>query len=122
MVFSSTIFLCVFLPLVLLLYYLLPGSVLKNAILLLSSLFFYAWGEPKYIILMVISILGNYLFGLSIHHSHNQGRKGRIALVLSVLFNLGLLFYFKYSLYSVLNICPISAIINTWLSMASANM
>ncbi len=96
MVFSSTIFLCVFLPVVLLLYYAAPGIHLKNAVLLLSSLFFYAWGEPKYIILMTVSILGNYLFGLGIHARRSKEKKARALLVFSVLFNLGTLFYFKY--------------------------
>lgn len=96
MVFSSTVFLCVFLPLVLLFYYAIPGKWPKNITLLIFSLVFYAWGEPGYIVLMVISILFNYLFGLWIHGCHNKGKKGEVFLVLSVLFNIGLLFYFKY--------------------------
>ena len=99
MVFSSTIFLCVFFPLVLLLYYVLPGEKIKNIILLLTSLVFYAWGEPKYIVLMVSSIIANYFFGLSIHHSHQKGKKGSLMLAVSVVFNLGLLFYFKYFIF-----------------------
>ncbi len=96
MVFSSTIFLCAFLPTVLLLYYISPLGCIKNAVLLLASLLFYAWGEPKLVILMVLSVLGNYLFGIIIHHQHGKAKKGTFALVLSLLFNLGLLFYFKY--------------------------
>ncbi len=96
MVFSSTVFLCAFLPTVLLLYYISPKGAAKNAVLLIASLLFYAWGEPKFVVLMVLSVLGNYLFGIAIHREHNFARKGRWFLVLSVLFNLGLLFYFKY--------------------------
>ncbi|MBQ6948033.1 MAG: MBOAT family protein, partial [Clostridia bacterium] len=66
MVFSSTIFLCFFLPIVLALYYLLPNHTLKNWTLLIASLFFYAWGEPIYVMLMLVSVLANYFFGLGI--------------------------------------------------------
>ena len=97
MVFSSSIFLFVFLPLTLLLYYITPRNItVKNVILLVFSLIFYAWGEPKYIILMIVSIILNYLFGLCIHKRHLQGQKGVGILVFSVLLNIGLLFYFKY--------------------------
>ena len=96
MVFSSTVFLCVFLPLVLFCYYIAPGKWAKNIILLLFSLVFYGWGEPSLVILMVVSILANYLFGIMIHSCHNNGTKGLLPLVLSVIFNIGLLFYFKY--------------------------
>ena len=96
MVFSSTIFLCFFLPIVLALYYLLPNHTLKNWTLLIASLFFYAWGEPIYVMLMLVSVLANYFFGLGIHHCHQRGKRGRLLLTLSVLLNLGLLFYFKY--------------------------
>ena len=99
MVFSSTIFLYVFLPIVLILYYILPHITAKNIVLLVSSLLFYAWGEPKYILLMVISILCNYCFGLWIHSCNIQTEKERQRkwiLALSVVLNIGLLFYFKY--------------------------
>ena len=96
MVFSSTIFLCVFLPLVLALYYAIPGKWAKNVVLLVFSLIFYGWGEPRLVILMAVSLLANYLFGILIHRCHIKSRKGRAWLWLSVLFNIGLLFYFKY--------------------------
>ena len=63
MLFSSVPFLFYFLPAALLLYFLVPRR-LKNAALLLASLFFYAWGEPKYVVLMLVSIAQGYLFGL----------------------------------------------------------
>ena len=63
MVFSSLTFLFLFLPLVLLLYYILPGIRAKNILLLVASLLFYAWGEPVYILLMILSVLVNWLAG-----------------------------------------------------------
>jgi alginate O-acetyltransferase complex protein AlgI len=64
MVFSSNIFLFAFLPLTLFLYFLFPQKNYKNALLLFASLFFYAWGEPQYLALLLVSIFGNYFFGL----------------------------------------------------------
>ena len=69
MVFSSLNFLFIFLPITLLLYYICKDITWKNVILLIASLVFYAWGEPVYIILMVISILFNYLIGKDIEQS-----------------------------------------------------
>ena len=97
MVFSSVIFLCVFLPIMLLGYYIFPTK-LRNLFLLCGSLFFYAWGEPVYVWLMLISIVGNYLFGLLIHVIvlRADGKKllyAKICLGVSVLFNLGILGY-----------------------------
>lgn len=63
MVFSSLVFLFVFLPIVLVLYY-LSGKKYRNYLLLLASLFFYAWGEPTYVVIMLVSIGANYLCGL----------------------------------------------------------
>ncbi len=96
MVFSSLVFLTVFLPAVVILYYLIPSLRGKNVVLLLASLFFYAWGEPKYVFLMMASILVNYFAGLAIHRVRVGGKKGTLLLVVGILFNLGLLGYFKY--------------------------
>ncbi|MBQ2986149.1 MAG: MBOAT family protein [Tyzzerella sp.] len=96
MVFSSTIFLCCFLPLMIILYYFLPGEKLKNIVLLLGSLFFYAWGEPKYVFLMIVSITGNYLGGRLIHWAKEKGKHVKPILILFIAFNIGILFYFKY--------------------------
>lgn len=100
MVFSSIIFLCVFLPIMIVGYYLLPGK-LKNIYLLLGSLFFYAWGEAEYTFIMVASIVGNYVFGMLIHYLEQKGRQPlkKAALVVTVLYNLGWLFYFKYFMF-----------------------
>ena len=92
MLFSSIPFLYYFLPVVLLVYFLLPGSW-RNGWLLLSSLIFYGWGEPKYLILMVLSILAFYGFGLAI----GLGKRKKIWLTLSVVTGIGLLGVFKYA-------------------------
>jgi alginate O-acetyltransferase complex protein AlgI len=94
--FSSIEFLCGFLPLTLLLYYLLPGRKLRNRFLLLMSLGFYAWGEPLYVLLMLACIAGNYCFGLLVDKF--RGKSGaNVVLVLMLFFDLGLLGIFKYS-------------------------
>ena len=69
-VFSNLVFLYVFLPIVLLCYFIVP-RFLKNTILLIASLFFYAWGEPTYVFLMLFSIFMNYIFGLAVSKSEN---------------------------------------------------
>ena len=95
MVFSSVPFLYYFLPAVLILYFLAPWK-LKNAVLLLSSLFFYGWGEPKLLGLMVFTIVLFYGCGLAIGKAGNQKAK-RFWLVLSVVISIGLLGLFKYA-------------------------
>ena len=93
MVFSSITFLFAFLPLTLLLYYICKDITWKNVILLIMSLVFYAWGEPVYVILMVISIMFNYLIGKDIEVSNHK----KATLVFGVVINLLILGYFKYS-------------------------
>ena len=66
MVFSSLVFICVFLPVVLLLHQAIPGIKGKNAVLIVASLIFYAYGEPLYIVLMIVSTLMNWALGLAI--------------------------------------------------------
>lgn len=99
MVFSSLNFIFLFLPLALALYYLARGRWLRNFVLFLTSLFFYAWGEPVYVLLMVLSVTVNYLVGRGIGYLRAREREGRARLLfwLSVAFNLGLLGVFKYS-------------------------
>lgn len=100
MVFSSMIFLWLFLPIILLLYF-ISNNKFKNIILLIGSLIFYAWGEPKYIILMLISILINYIYGILI----DKFRKyDKYILVIAILTNIGLLGYFKYFNFFATNI------------------
>ena len=95
MIFSSITFLFYFLPIVLLLYYMVPFK-LKNLILLLFSLVFYVWGEPKYIFLMVFSSIVDYIIARVI--DKYKGRmQSKIALCCSIFINLSLLFFFKYT-------------------------
>lgn len=94
MVFSSMVFMCVFLPAVFVLHCILPGIRAKNALLLLASVLFYAYGEPVYIILLFISTLLNYFCACGIDRFRNH-RKG--ILVLAVICNLGILIVFKYT-------------------------
>ena len=95
MLFSSIPFLYYFLPLTLLCYFLAPRRA-KNAVLLLFSLVFYAWGEPKYVLFMVASILQGYLFGRLVEKYRNYPRRSKLFLTVSVLFSLLLLGYCKY--------------------------
>ena len=92
MVFSSMLFLWIFLPLVLAAYYISPGKI-RNGILVFFSLLFYAWGEPLYVFLMLFSVAVNFTGGILIEKY--QTRKKKI-LVATLLINLGLLGYFKY--------------------------
>lgn len=95
MLFSGIPFLYYFLPITLSLYFLAPRR-LKNAVLLLCSLVFYGWGEPKYLLLMLVSIAQGYGFGLLIE-KYRTKRRGKLFLTLSVVFSLLLLGYFKYA-------------------------
>lgn len=103
MVFSSTIFLCVYLPLVLLGYNICPKKG-KNLFLLIVSLIFYAWGEPKYVFLMIFSILVNYVFGLLMDKHRENKKRLKLLLVISVIIDLGLLSVFKYTDFIITNI------------------
>lgn len=103
MVFSSTIFLCVYLPLVLLGYYICPKKG-RNLFLLIVSLVFYAWGEPKYVFLMIFSILVNYIFGRLMDKHRENKKRMKLMLVLSVVIDLGLLSVFKYTDFIITNV------------------
>ena len=81
MVFSSSVFLLVFLPLVLVAYFVIPSRAAKNCLLLLASLVFYAWGEPTYIVLMVVSIIANWLFGVLIDRANKDGQRKLLLVV-----------------------------------------
>lgn len=95
MLFSSVTFLFVFLPVTLIIYYICPAP-LRNVILLIASLFFYAWGEPVYIVLMVLSILWNYVCGKEISKRTDNPRAARLSLIQALAVNLLLLGFFKY--------------------------
>ncbi len=94
MVFSSPVFLFVFLPLTIIAYYIFPKKI-KNYILLLASLFFYAWGEPKLVILMVISIIINFFLAFFMEKSEKKPVKVFL-LVTACVTDIGFLFYYKY--------------------------
>ena len=111
MLFSSTVFIFLFLPAVLIGYYLLlRGMKARNALLLAASLVFYAWGEPVYVLLMLLSIAVNYAFGRLLERREHS----KTLLVAAVIFNLGLLFYFKYLNFTVDNL---NALLGTRLSV-----
>ena len=97
MVFSSPLFLFFYLPAVLLVYYMTPLRW-RNAVLLVFNLIFYGWGEPVYILIMFLSIAIDYTHGMLVEKAKRRGRDGRAqaAVCSSVLFNLALLFFFKY--------------------------
>lgn len=92
MLFSSLTFLFVYLPILILLYYLIPFRWYRNTLLLLASLLFYAWGEPIYVLIMIVMILINYLFALLI----SMHKKNKWILFFACLVNFSVLFFFKY--------------------------
>lgn len=106
MVFSSVTFLVYFFPISLILYYLMPTRALKNGMLLLLSLVFYAWGEPVYVVLILFSSLNDYVFARLIDQAKEKGdsRRARLFLVESILVNIGLLSFFKYYGFVVGNV------------------
>ena len=95
MLFSSITFLFIFLPLTLLLYYLVPFRM-KNYVMLAASLIFYAWGEPVYIILMILSIILNYFCGQDIYEKRDNASAMKMSLMFGVVMNLLILGFFKY--------------------------
>ena len=97
MIFSSIFFIFTFLPLTLLVYYLVPFKA-KNLVLLIVSLVFYAWGEPVYVILMIFSILINYVSGLEIEAYQESGeeKKAKYAFIVTLVVNLLVLGFYKY--------------------------
>lgn len=103
MVFSSLEFLFVFLPIFLVLYYCLPEKY-RNGLLFAGSILFYGIGEPTYLFLILYSVLMNYLFGLLISRCMNYPIRKKLLLIISLLYNFGLLFYFKYMDFFLENI------------------
>ncbi len=109
MVFSSLLFLFRFLPATILAYYILPGRC-HNLVLFISSLVFYAWGEPVYVVLVLFSTATDYIAGMAVSHYKKRGlkKKAFTAVVCSAIINLSLLGFFKYAgfLISNLNMLP----------------
>lgn len=96
MLFSSPVFLFLFLPIVLLIYAVLRRTSLRNGFLLLASLFFYAWGELSFLWVMLASIALNYIFAIVIDDAKTESAR-KFGLLLAVLVNLGILVFFKYA-------------------------
>ena len=103
MVFSSAIFLFYFLPIVLVAYFLINAKF-RNFLLLFASLFFYSWGEPKNIILMLLSIVVNYFAAIFVYRSSNKKNIQRLIFLLAIIFNIGMLLVFKYTDFFIKNI------------------
>ncbi len=103
MVFSSITFLYIFLPITLLVYYLVPAKG-KNWVLFVSGLIFYAWGEPLYVFIMILSTLIDYTAGRLMDCWDDDEKKRKILLICSVAMNLGLLAIFKYSSFFIGNL------------------
>jgi alginate O-acetyltransferase complex protein AlgI len=106
MVFSSPIFLFLFLPIVLTLYWFFPGIKERNYWLLFTSLVFYAWGEVLFIFLLLASTLGNYLLGLWVDNTKDR-RKRKAAVAVAVALNIGILAFFKYANFIADNLAPL---------------
>lgn len=98
MLFSSTTFLFIFLPIVLAVYFICPRKA-RNVVLLFASLYFYAWGEPRYILVMLVTILVNYSLALvcASCREHENERGAKAAVLGTIIFSIGMLAFFKYS-------------------------
>lgn len=104
MVFSSQIFIFIFLPFTLLSYYLFPNKLRNYVLLLLLSIFFYSWGGVNYVLILLTSILINYSFGIFISKYIERIAIKRLLLTIGVILNLILLFYFKYYDFTITNL------------------
>lgn len=104
--FSSIVFLYYFLPCFFLVYFLVPDSF-KNLILLLGSLFFYAWGEPRFVFFILLVITVDFFSALCIDRYRDNPKAAKSVLLFSLIFNIGLLVYFKYFSFFIENICRI---------------
>lgn len=106
MVFSNLFFIYLFLPLNLILYYAVPNKTWKNVVLLLFSIFFYSWGEPVWVFLLMLTAFLDYTWAKCIEYFNltGQQRRKKIALIASLVFDLGMLGVFKYSGFVVENI------------------
>ena len=99
MVFSSLVFICIFLPVVLILHSVIKNKNVKNGLLLAASLLFYAYGEPVYVLLMLASALVNYISALLL-----EKRQNKFILILTVILNIGALVVFKYTGFLITNV------------------
>lgn len=106
MVFSSLTFLFIFLPVLMAIYFAVPSKYIKarNIVLLVFNLIFYAYGEPKNCLVMIVSIFMNYLFGVLVDKHRENEKQAKFWVFVAVLFNIGILIYFKYLEFIVENI------------------
>ena len=109
MVFSSIVFLYIFLPIMLLLYFIVP-SKFKNAIMILASLVFFAWGEIRYIFIMLVLAVMDFICGKQITKYQDNKKKKIFFLMINVVVNLGILFFFKYADFIITNINNITGL------------
>lgn len=103
MLFSSLVFLFIFLPLVIFCYYIIPKKA-RNLVLLIFSLFFYAYGEPKYIFIMILSISINYTMGLLVDMYRNRKGVIKALISLTVVLNISIIGYYKYANFLIVNL------------------
>lgn len=113
MVFSSLTFIYVFLPIVLIGYYLIPSKA-KYYWLLLANLVFYGWGEPVYVVLMLFSIFINFISGLLVDYYSPSPAKSKIVLVATIIVDIALLGYFKYAGFILQTFNTITGSSFTW--------
>jgi alginate O-acetyltransferase complex protein AlgI len=106
MLFSSTVFLFAFLPVVIFGYYVIfrKSRLLQNIFLLIMSLIFYAWGEPKFVLVMMLSIIVNWALGLPAAKYRDNKVRARAVIAAAAVFNIGLMFIFKYLIFTLENI------------------
>jgi len=110
MLFSSMIFLTAFLPLFLLLYYPIRNTAWRNTLLFIFSVFFYAWGEPAFVLLMLFSLTVNYVFGLLIEKALPDRKKAKLWLIIVTVIDLGLLAVFKYTGFLIGNLVSLTGL------------
>ena len=103
MLFSSLTFLYAFLPITLILYFIFPNRKIKNIVLLCSSLIFYAWGEPKYVLLMIGITFISWIMGLLINYFKDKPKFKKLFLMLAIISIVGNLIFFKYINFIVEN-------------------
>ena len=117
MVFSSTLFLFRFLPIAMAIYFLTPKKF-KNLTIFILSLFFYSWGEVKYFPIMVTSVIVDYTAGQGIKRFGHKKLYRRLFLTMSLVVNLGMLFFFKYSNFFITNINALTGLAIPTISLA----
>lgn len=117
MLFSSLLFIFQFMPIFFFLYYISPNRF-RNLLLFLASLFFYSWGEPRFLLLILLSIVVNYFAGIIMDKEDKNEGKRRFILILSLIYNLGMLGFYKYSNFFIENLNKIIGNHITWVEVA----